>query len=106
MGAPTSAIPSEIYLQYIEHTHTHKYIYIYHTLQKHNITSYHRYVDDILITYNSTKTNINNTLEEFNNINKTLKFTMEKEDDNKINFLDITIIREPTKISYQPQLAQ
>jgi predicted cupin superfamily sugar epimerase len=72
MGAPTSAILSEIYLQYIEHT------YIYHTLQKHNITSYHRYVDDILITYYSTKTNINNTLEEFNNINKTLKFTMER----------------------------
>jgi hypothetical protein len=57
MGAPTSAILSEIYLQYIEHT------YIYHTLQKPNITNYHRYVDDILITYDSTKTNINNTLE-------------------------------------------
>jgi hypothetical protein len=94
MGAPTSAILSEIYLQYIEHSHIH------HTLQKHNITSYHRYVDDILITYDSTKTNINSTLEEFNNINKTLKFTMEEEQGNKINFLDITIHREATEISY------
>jgi hypothetical protein len=75
MGAPTSAILSEAYLQYIEHT------CIYNILQKHNIVSYHRYVDDILIIYDSTKTNINNTLVEFNGISKTLKFTIEKEQD-------------------------
>jgi hypothetical protein len=53
----------------------------------------------ILIIYDSTKTNIN-TLDLFNGINKTLKFTIEKEQDNKINFLDITIHREGTKVSY------
>jgi hypothetical protein len=57
-------------------------------------------VDDILIIYDSTKTNINNTLDEFNVINKALKFTIAKEQDNKINFLDITIHREDTRISY------
>jgi hypothetical protein len=75
MGAPPSVILSETYLQYIEHAH------IYNILQKHNIVSYHRYVDDILIIHDSTKTNINNTLDEFNDINKALKFTIEKEQD-------------------------
>lgn len=60
MGAPTSAILSEIYLQYTEH------INIYYTLQKHKIHNYCRYVrvDNILIKYDSTKTNIHNMLKE------------------------------------------
>jgi hypothetical protein len=47
MGAPSSALLSEIYLQYIEHNQ------IRDLLIKHKIISYHRYVDDILIVYNT-----------------------------------------------------
>jgi hypothetical protein len=43
MGAPTSSILSEIYLQYIEHNK------IFENLTYHNILGYFRYVDDILI---------------------------------------------------------
>jgi hypothetical protein len=70
---------AEIYLQHIEHT------YIRNILHKHNISCYHRYVDDILIIYETIKTNITNTLNEFNNINKNLHFTIEH-DSNNINF--------------------
>jgi hypothetical protein len=52
MGAPTSAIFSEIYLQYIEHT------FIMDILTKNNIHGYFRYVDDILIIYDTELTNI------------------------------------------------
>jgi hypothetical protein len=56
MGAPTSAILSEIFMQHLEHNS------IQEVLQKHNIVDYYRYVDDILIVYNEKHTNINDTL--------------------------------------------
>ena len=60
MGATTSSILSEIYLQYIEH------IEIHNILQQHNIIGYFRYVGDILIFYNDKDTNMQNLLELFN----------------------------------------
>jgi nucleoside-specific outer membrane channel protein Tsx len=62
MGAPTSAILSEIFIQYLEHNNIQK------VLQKHNIIDYYRYVDDILMVYNEKHTNINSTLNDFNKI--------------------------------------
>jgi hypothetical protein len=94
MGAPSSAILAEIYLQYIES------INIYDILQKHNVIGYFRYVDDILLVYNEEITNINLTLQEFNNIHPKLTFTIEKEENNKINFLDITIQRTENKLTF------
>ena len=57
MGAATTSILSEVYLQYIEHTE------IYNILQQHNIVGYFKYVDDILIVYNHKNTNIQNVLQ-------------------------------------------
>jgi hypothetical protein len=50
MGAPTSAILAEVYIQYIEHKK------LYHILKKHQIPGCLRYVDDILIIYNQNET--------------------------------------------------
>jgi hypothetical protein len=72
MGAPTSAVLSEIYLQYIEHT------LIINILNSNNILGYLRYVDDILIVYNRESTNIDLVLEQFNNLTTNLNFTIEK----------------------------
>jgi hypothetical protein len=80
MGAPTSSILSEVFLQYIEH------INIVNILSKFHIESYNRYVDDILLIYNKTKTNIQEVLEEFNKIHQNLQFTLEQENNNAINF--------------------
>jgi hypothetical protein len=55
-------------------------------------------VDDILLVYNKQIKDINNTLKELNEINPKLQFTTEKEKDNVINFLDITIIKNPDNI--------
>jgi hypothetical protein len=60
-------------------------------LKKFQITDYYRYVDGILIIYNTRVTNIDNTPSEFNNIHPKIKFTMGKEIKNKINFLDLSI---------------
>jgi hypothetical protein len=94
MGAPTSAILYEIYLQYIEHT------LLIDILTSNNILGYFRYVDDILIIYNNESTNIDAVLEQFNNITNNLHFTIEKENNNKLNFLDISIHRHPSKFEF------
>jgi hypothetical protein len=54
MGAPTSAILGETFIQRLEHT------IIYKILNRHQIIDYHRYVDYILIIYNEHYTNIEN----------------------------------------------
>jgi hypothetical protein len=94
MSAPSSAILAEIYLQYIE------CFSIYDILQKHKIIGYFRYVDDILLVYNEETTNINLTLQEFNKIHPKLIYTIEKEENNKIHFLDIIIQRTENKLTY------
>jgi hypothetical protein len=52
MGAPTSVILAEVYIQHMEHKQ------LYPILTRYQIMGYFRYVDDILIIYNQNKTNI------------------------------------------------
>jgi hypothetical protein len=91
MGAPISVIIAEIFIQYLEHK------YIDPIFRTREIIAYYRYIDDILIIYDQHKTNIGQTLEEFNNIQPSIKFTSEKEQE-KINYLDITIHIKKQKI--------
>jgi len=94
MGAPTSSILSEMYLQFVEHTA------IYKVLIRNNILRYFRYVDDILIAYNGSITDIEEVLNSFNSLVPTMKFTMENEIDITINFLDITIQKGIENLSF------
>jgi len=93
MGAPTSSIFSEFYLQHQENSRN------YDLTHNHNIAGYFRYVDDILITYDESTTNIKDLLHCFNNPNPKLKFTLQKEVESRINFLDLTIHIEHNKFS-------
>ena len=90
MGAPTSGIIAEFFLQYLEDTH------LTHLSKKHKIAAYLRYIDDILLVYDSRHTDINNIQNDFNKIHPNMKFTAETESNNRINYLDITIHRTPT----------
>ena len=60
MGAPTSPALSEIDLQFVEHTK------LYTILLQNNILGYFQYVDDILIVYNDSNTDIDKLLDYFN----------------------------------------
>jgi hypothetical protein len=87
MGAPSSALLSEIYLQYLEHNQ------VLDLLAKHKIVSYHGYVDDILLVYNILHTDINKTLIDFNKKkHHKMQFTI-KESNSQINFLDLSVSR-------------
>ena len=88
MGAPTSSILSEFFLQHLENSQ------IYDILLNYNIVGYFRYVDDLLIIYNEWKTDIEELLCRFNDITPKLNFTIEKETGGNINFLDLTIHRD------------
>jgi len=94
MGAPSSSILSEVYLQYIEHKA------IYDVLLRIQILGYFRYVDDILIVYSHDKTNIKEVLKNFNGIIPTMQFTIEEESNNQLNFLDFTIKKGNNRISF------
>jgi len=91
MGAPSSSIISEISLQNIEQIHVPT------IAKKHSLTNYFRFVDDILI-YDTQHTNITSILEDLNSLHPNLHFTKETEQDNKINYLDITIHRQQANI--------
>ena len=69
-------------------------------MRNHQLHGYFRYVDDILIVYKDSLTNIHEILELFNNISPKLTFTMEEEINNSINFLDITIYKTNQNISF------
>lgn len=84
MGSPLSGIIADLVMEKLEYDVLKKLKFPYFF--------YRRYVDDIFIIVEEN--NINNLLESFNNYNKDIQFTIEIEENNSINFLDITIIRE------------
>jgi len=51
------------------------------------------YVDDILIVHSLTQTNAKEILDEFINFSPNIDFTLEEEQNNILNFLDIKINR-------------
>jgi len=82
MGTPSSGFIAEFFLQNLEDTHLRN---------KHNITAYFRYVDDMLIIYDSRHTDINNIQEYFNTLHPNMKFTAEPESNKQMNFLKTSL---------------
>ena len=86
-------------LQYIESQHIEK------LKQQFNLQFYGRYVDNIFIIYDNHKDISNEIVKQFNTVHPKLKFTLERENNNALNFLDLTITRvqqrNRTKFSYK-----
>jgi len=93
-GTPTSYILSKIYLKFLENTK------IFDILKEAKIEGYFRYVDDILIIYNGNKTDVEHVLSSFNDITPSLTFTLEWKQENKLNFLELSIIKTTDNISF------
>ena len=84
MGSPTSGIMSEMFLQNKENEHFHN------ITRKRKIRLLTRYVDDILVIYDSITSNENDIQNDLNSLHSKIKFTHENEIDNTINYLDLT----------------
>jgi len=93
MGAPSSGLIAEIFLQNIEHSH------LTHLTQKHKIINYCRYVDDILIVFDPNHSNIIEFINYFNSLHPKLQFTAKTEKDCTLNYLHLSINRTPTGLN-------
>jgi len=93
MGAPSSGLIAEIFLQHIEHSH------LTHLTQKHKIINYCRYVDDILIIFDTNHSNVLEIINDFNSLHPKLRFTAETEEDYTLNYTDLLINRTPTNLN-------
>lgn len=71
----------------------------YMQLTEHWIIGHFRYVDDIRIIFNEKSTNINGMLSEFSTKSSKLKFTSELEENGKLIFLDIIIMKSKNPVA-------
>jgi hypothetical protein len=92
MGSPISGTIAEIFLQHLKNTH------IKHLLDTNHILFYARYVDDILVIYNSTLTNLNLIAHYSNTIHNNMRLIPTTETDHSISFLDLQITRNPPNL--------
>lgn len=85
MGSPISPLLAEIFLANFE-----SLIFTNNNYTKH-VIYWARYVDDVFCIWNSTHRNLNQFFTFLNSLNEKIQFTMELENNNEINFLDINI---------------
>jgi hypothetical protein len=81
MGAPSSAVPSEIFL-----------------LIANKVLGYFRFVADVLCTI--ILLHINSVLDAHNHLHPNLNFTTELENKSKINYLDLSICRQCNTLKF------
>ena len=87
MGAPSSRLIAEIFLQHL---------HLAHLAHKHHIINYCRYVNDIFLIFDSNNTCIQNLVKDFNALHPKLQFTAEIEENQTLNYLYVTIHRTHT----------
>jgi len=92
MGSPISGITAKIFLQHLELFH------IKSLLDSKHITFYARCVDDILIIYDASRTDLDAIAQYSNSIHRNLQLNPTLEANNRINFLDISIIRKVSQL--------
>lgn len=90
MGSPLSSIMSEIFLNYIEN----RYLFTDANRHLNKIIFYYRYVDDTIILFDGNSRQLSLLNSYISNIHKNLSFTLEEENNNTLNFLDITITKQ------------
>ena len=93
MGSPISGTTAEIFLQKLENS------FIKHLTDTRILSFYTRYVDDILLIYDSTRTSPDNILQYINTIHNNITLNPTMESANTINFLDLSITRKPTHLN-------
>ena len=84
MGSPLGPLLADIFMSKLENGPLKSLI--------ENFDLYKRYVDDILIVCNNSL-NIDNILSLFNRCHGSIKFTMERESNDSLPFLDILLIK-------------
>lgn len=87
MGNPLSPLLAEIFMDNLEGI-----IHGNNVLHR-GFLYWHRYVDDVLTCFVGTTRQLDSFLEYINSLHPNIKFTMEIEENKKLNFLDLTLDR-------------
>lgn len=95
MGSPLSPLLAEIYMNNFE-----KIIFKSNSNLVNCIQFWARYVDDIFCIWTGTDRNLDQFLNYINSIHEKIQFTIEKENNNSINFLDLTITKNSGKLNF------
>ena len=86
MGSRISSIVAHLYLVHLEDMATDKQ-------EESRIEMYARYVDDVFVLYRGSWRQAEQLQTKLNSIHKKIQFTMEKEEDETLSFLDVKITR-------------
>jgi len=89
MGGPLSALLAEVYLQKFVKEH----IMCQTNPHRQKILFFCRYVDDCFLSIRATKRQAGVILNHLNKLHPSIKFKMEVEENNVINFLDVKVIK-------------
>jgi hypothetical protein len=92
MGYPISGTMAEIFLQNLENTH------IKHLIESNILSFYIRYVDDILVIYDSTLTTPDNVQRYLCTIHNNIQLKLTHDNNHSVNFLDLTITGKPSHL--------
>ena len=87
MGSPILGTLAEIYLKFSEE------LIIKQWMEIGEITYYRRYINDIIILSDQNKNNEDSITNYMNNIHKYLEFKLTEDENNNINYLDLSIHR-------------
>lgn len=87
MGSPLSPLLAEIFMNNLE-------LQIQTLPLAKNLVYWYRYVDDVLILWRGTTRQLSTFHKQLNALHKNIKFTLEIEQENTINYLDLKITRD------------
>ena len=93
MGNPLSPLAPEIFLNNLE-TNI-QYLPFFNKFK-----FWYRYMDDILCCFTGTRRQLDTFFNGVNKLHPNIKFTMEMEQNNSINFLDLTITKSNNKLEF------
>jgi len=96
MGSSLSPLIAEIFMNNFENV---LFSSDHHFVKK--VAFWYRYVDDTLVGWTGSVDELNSFLDFLNSLHPNLKFTMEVEFNNKINFLDLTLERLDNTIEFK-----
>lgn len=88
MGSPVSANVANLVMEYFEEKLFQVFPY--------KLLFYKRFADDIILCCH--KDDLDNVFHFFNNFSSNIKFTLEREVNNSLNFLDVTVIKNRGKL--------
>jgi len=89
MSSPILGTMADIFLHQLENS------IIKHLIDAKILSYYTRYVDGILLIYDSTRTNPENILHCVDTIHSNIQLSPTMESENNIHFLNLSIIRRP-----------